>query len=186
MAQRRQFEADLRSLRRAHAPVRSRGRRLLSWLRRRRSTLRWAVLGGLVLGLATWQAGTGPSVPVVDGDTFKLGGESIRLHGVDAPEIAQTCDGWPAGEAARRALAALVADGTPQCEAVTRDVYGRTVAICRVDGRDIGEALVRSGMAYAAYSQRYAAQEQQARFDRIGIHARRCASPAAWRASHPK
>ena len=39
---------------------------------------------------------------VIDGDTSKVAGLSIRLHGIDAPEVAQTCDGWPAGEAAHR------------------------------------------------------------------------------------
>jgi endonuclease YncB( thermonuclease family) len=39
-------------------------------------------------------------------------------------------------------------------------------------------------MAYAAYAQRYQQQERQAKVDRLGIHARRCASPADWRDSH--
>jgi endonuclease YncB( thermonuclease family) len=47
-----------------------------------------AVLVGLALGRAAWQAVTAPSVPVIDGDTFKLAGRSIRLHGIDAPERA--------------------------------------------------------------------------------------------------
>jgi hypothetical protein len=42
------------------------------------------------------------------------------------------------------------------------------------------------GMAYAAYAQRYQLQERQAKIDRRGIHVRRCASPADWRAKHPK
>jgi endonuclease YncB( thermonuclease family) len=188
-AQRRQFKADLRLPRRTRIVRRPRahgGRRWLSWLWRRRSTVRLAVLVGLALGLAVWQTSKAPSVPVIDGDTFKLAGQSIRLHGIDAPELAQTCDGWAAGEAARSALVALVAADTPECQSVTKDIYGRTVAICRVNGKDVGEAMVRSGMAYAVYADRYQQQERQAKVDRLGIHARRCARPADWRASHPK
>jgi len=79
-----------------------------------------------------------------------------------------------------------MASDTPKCERVTTDAYGRTVAICRVNGKDVGEEMVRAGMAYAAYAQRYQLQERQAKVDRRGIHARRCASPADWRARHPK
>ena len=28
---------------------------------------------------------------VVDGDTLEIGAQSIRLHGIDAPEASQTC-----------------------------------------------------------------------------------------------
>jgi endonuclease YncB( thermonuclease family) len=79
-----------------------------------------------------------------------------------------------------------VSTGTPQCDYVKKDTCGRTVAVCRVNGRDIGEAMVRSGMAYAANSERYRPVDQQARFDRLGIHAQRCASPTAWRTSHSR
>ena len=33
---------------------------------------------------------TGPA-RVIDGDTIDIAGERIRLHGIDAPESAQTC-----------------------------------------------------------------------------------------------
>jgi endonuclease YncB( thermonuclease family) len=201
LAQRRPLEAELRLLRRArvaHPPRAPGGHRWRSWWRRHRATVGTAVLVGLAIGLASVERQTTPSVPagtivwrgsvdarsVIDGDTFKAGGTSIRLHGLDAPELAQTCDGWAAGDAARRALVALVTAGTPQCEYVAKDVYGRTVAVCRVNGKDVSEAMVRSGMAYAAYSYDYLLQEWRAKFDGLGIHARRCASPADWRASH--
>ena len=109
----------------------------------------------LAIGAAAWSPeGASPegagvahgSATVVDGDTLRIGGESIRLHGIDAPELVQFCaDGWLAGDAARRALASRVAAGTPQCERMGIDRYGRTTAVCRVNGEDIGAALVRFG-----------------------------------------
>ena len=124
---------------------------------------------------------------VVDGDTLRIAGEQIRLHGIDAPELQQTCsDGWHAGDAARRALASLVAMGVPHCERVTTDVYGRTVAICRVNGEDIGAAMVRRGLAwaYTAYSWRYWPEEWLAWYEGAGVHAHSCARASAWRADH--
>jgi endonuclease YncB( thermonuclease family) len=125
------------------------------------------------------------TVTVIDGDTLKLGNERIRLQGIDAPESLQRCaDGWQAGVAARRGLAELVSAGAPTCEKVTTDRYGRTVAICRVNGKDIGAEMVRSGLAwaYTRYSVRYLWEEGLARLDEVGVHARTCQQPADWRA----
>jgi endonuclease YncB( thermonuclease family) len=77
------------------------------------------------------------SVRVVDGDTLKIDSVTYRLWGIDAPESRQPCaDGWPAGRAATEHLRALIGDRQVSCEPRTLDRYGRTVAICRADGRD--------------------------------------------------
>ncbi len=54
---------------------------------------------------------TGPAT-VIDGDTIKFHGEHIRLHGIDAPESAQTClaDGTRCADNAAR-LRELVGEG---------------------------------------------------------------------------
>jgi endonuclease YncB( thermonuclease family) len=109
------------------------------------------------------------------------------LHGIDAPESLQRCaDGWQAGQAARRELAEFVSRGTPNCERVTTDRYGRTVAICRVNGIDISAAMVRRGLAwaYTKYSVRYVPEEVLARVEGIGVHARTCTQPAEWRSQN--
>lgn len=154
------------------------------------------------VGMATWQSLAmwlfpGPVIAtgrvldgrsVIDGDTLNVGGRPIRLEGIDAPELRQTCaDGWPAGQESRRALAAIATSGAVRCRRVTTDRYGRTVAFCSVDGRDLGAVLVRSGMAwaYTTYSWRYLLDEWQAWFDGLGVHGQDCIGPAAWRAGHP-
>jgi endonuclease YncB( thermonuclease family) len=194
--QRQRFDADLRRLKRGAGRATRLTRRRARWW-----SIRWwhrpklLIFGLACLGLAAaaWSpspimiAGSTPAV--IDGDTFRMGGNSIRLQGIDAPESEQTCtDGWPAGDAARRALAALLAGGVPQCERVTTDSYGRTVAICRVNGEDIGAVLVRRGLAwaYTSYSWRYWIEEWQAWYEGAGVHSRDCARPSAWRADHPK
>lgn len=111
------------------------------------------------------------SVRAVDGDTIILDGTTYRLWGVDAAETRQTCaDGWQAGAEASRYLAELVAGRAVSCEFKDRDRYGRTVALCRADGQDLGAAMVRAGMAWAfvRYSGDYVGQERAAIGERTG------------------
>lgn len=106
---------------------------------------------------------------VTDGDTLKQGGVTNRLWGIDAPELAQICsDGWPAGRMAATRLQALTAGRSIVCQEKDHDRYGRTVAICRASGEDLGAALVREGMAWAfvRYSGDYVGQEAKAKADR--------------------
>src|SRR5260370_12802891 len=102
------------------------------------------------------------SVRVVDGDTLKIAGVTYRLWGIDAPKSGQPCaDGWPAGRAASEHLRAVIGDRQVSCEPRTIDRYGRTVALCRVDGRDLGADMVTDGHAWAfvRYSRDYVDEE---------------------------
>src|SRR6476646_8794798 len=87
---------------------------------------------------------------VVDGDTIKLNGTTYRIWGIDAAETKQACaDGWMAGKEATAAMLKLVKGRTVTCEEKVKDRYGRTVALCRADGVDLGAAMVSAGMAWA-------------------------------------
>lgn len=121
---------------------------------------------------------------VTDGDTIKLDGTSYRIWGIDAAENKQLCpDGWPAGRAATTYMRELMHGHTIACERKTTDRYGRTVALCRADGVDLGAAMVRAGHAWAfiRYSKDYVDQEQQARAERLGVHAHGCRPAWEWR-----
>lgn len=86
-------------------------------------------------------------VTVTDGDSLVVNGSRIALHGIDSPEAYQTCaDGWAAGAMAMQALRDLVRGHAVTCEPKTTDRFGRTVAVCRADGVDLGAAMVRAGM----------------------------------------
>jgi endonuclease YncB( thermonuclease family) len=112
----------------------------------------------------------------VDGDTLEVAGVTVRLFGVDAPEAGQDCgeaDGgaWECGAAATARLAALLAAGEARCRARERDPYGRVIGACTVGGADLGETLVREGLAwaYTQYSDRYAETEAAARDAGAGV-----------------
>ncbi|MFG1480830.1 thermonuclease family protein [Xanthobacter sp. V4C-4] len=127
---------------------------------------------------------------VVDGDTLLLRGRRIRLEGLDAPELAQSCErdgaAWPCGKTARFALAELVQRGDVFCSASGEDAYGRALARCTVGGVDIAEELVRQGLAVAYGRRGYTAAEAEARAARRGMWAGRFQAPRDYRAAHPR
>jgi endonuclease YncB( thermonuclease family) len=115
---------------------------------------------------------------VVDGDTLDVHGERIRLHGIDAPESAQTCKQasgkqWRCGQDAANALSDYIARRPVTCEGDERDAYGRLIAICSVGGTEINRWLVAHGwaVAYRKYSMDYVDTETDARSKGVGIWA---------------
>ena len=109
---------------------------------------------------------------VVDGDTLHvapLGGGAarrVRLQGLDAPEI---CQDW--GGEARLALATRVLHRRVQVLEQGEDSYGRLLARIRVEGEDVGAWLVAQGHAWAYRTSGYAALENRARQQRLGLFA---------------
>lgn len=77
------------------------------------------------------------SMEVIDGDTFRRGGKSFRIAGIDAPELSQ-----PYGLEARKMLKLLLPGA--KCSPTGEKSHGRTVVMCR----DLAVALVFSGNAW--------------------------------------
>jgi len=127
---------------------------------------------------------------IVDGDTFRIGGETVRLFGVDAPELDQTCrrdDGrvWPCGRWSRDEVERRLGGRRLVCAGRGRDRYGRLVATCRLGGADIAAALVRDGvvLAYLRYSADYADEEKAAALAGRGLWEGVVERPEAFRAA---
>ena len=92
---------------------------------------------------------------VVDGDTFKLQGQtsSIRIWGLDAPER-DMAD----GPAATAALRQLISGETVRCLIHDIDRYRRFVGQCFLpDGRDIAAEMIATGRSseHCRYSKGY-------------------------------
>jgi len=120
----------------------------------------------LILTLVTSITNASPldsaQIEVLDGDTIRIGGETIRLVGFDAPETyrAQCPSERELGNRATSRLRHLVAgggldlervacacragtEGTPRCN------YGRSCGILRARGQDVGAVLIAEGLARA-------------------------------------
>lgn len=114
---------------------------------------------------------------VTDGDTIRMGGTTIRLHGIDAPELSQECpNGFLAGQYSAAFLRGILDGRTVTCIPKTTDRYGRAVALCRADGFDISAWMVRQGQAWAftRYSADYVDQQAIAKSLHLGIHGANC------------
>lgn len=80
---------------------------------------------------------------VVDGDTVFIGNTSIRLFGIDAPEL-----NHPFGNIAKQTLMSLCQGQKIRAELISQDTYGRNVARCYLqDGRDLSAEMVKRGLA---------------------------------------
>lgn len=119
----------------------------------------------------------------IDGDSLDVSGHEVRLLGIDAPEGRQSCtrDGrsWGCGEEARRALQRMIGHAVVSCRSHERDQYGRIVATCEAGGRNLGQAMVQSGLA-VSYG-RYRSEEAEARAARRGLWAGEFLAPREWR-----
>lgn len=146
----------------------------------------------LLFLLAAGAAVAGPDgrIRVVDGDTIRVGGETVRIFGIDAPEVKQTCtraDGrrWDCGRWSAEQVRRLYQGKRARCTGLDTDRYGRTVARCTVGGRDMGAEIVGAGLAtaYTRYSRDYVEIEKAAVVAGRGIFGSTLDPPAAFRAA---
>ena len=88
---------------------------------------------------------------VVDGDTFWLQGEKVRIADINAPEThSADCPAEQAlGERATRRLIGMLNAGpfTLDTEGRATDRYGRSLRIIHRSGRSLGAQLVAEGLA---------------------------------------
>lgn len=137
---------------------------------------------------------TGATARAIDGDSLKLGTTEIRLSGIDAPELKQSCaraDGsaWNCGKEAKQALALFLQEGEIVCTGAVHDKFARTLAVCATAlTPDINAALVQRGWAIATDAPgregAYGAQQEAARKAGRGIWQGRFETPHDWRAAH--
>ncbi len=108
---------------------------------------------------------------MIDGDTVELGnGETVRLVGIDTPEVGQ-CGADQATANLERLVLNKEVRLTVSDE--DRDRYGRLLRYVNVGAQDAGLRLIKNGLAIARYDSR----------DGYGFHPREPVYVAADRAS---
>jgi endonuclease YncB( thermonuclease family) len=100
-------------------------------------------------------------VSVVDGDTIRANGRTVRLVGVDTPEMgpnARCARERELGARANARLRELIAGGglelqhvrcacRPGTEGTSECNYGRACGVLKTKGRDVGVILINEGLA---------------------------------------
>ena len=127
-------------------------------------------------------------VNVTDGDSIKSGKIKIRLHGIDAPEIKQTCQTkskkiYPCGYRSYLHLKSLINNKTVYCQSRTRDRYGRFVSECFTKYLNLNSTMVKDGwaIAYRYFSEDYIPEEEIAKRSKKGIWQGTFIEPYVWR-----
>lgn len=123
------------------------------------------IAAAFLLGPVT--ASTAADVTVVDGDSIVYDGHAVEIWGIIAPSRRETCmtsqnESWDCGERAFAQLSAAAADETFVCEEKEAGFV-----LCRAGGMDVGQLLVKEGLARAR--QGYRDVEARAREAKIGL-----------------
>jgi endonuclease YncB( thermonuclease family) len=154
-------------------------------------TLTLALTLALLAGPALAEEITGKG-HAIDGDSLMVDGAEIRLYGIDAPELAQTCTTRKGklqhcGDLARQMLDTLTKNVNVKCQPQTTDADGTIAAICFAGPFDINEQMVAAGWAFPLMDE-VAAYERAEKFAHAraeGIWRGTFIPPDQWRKENP-
>jgi micrococcal nuclease len=154
-----------------------------------------ALLGAFLSGCSNTYPGAGDTIHAraraIDGDTVSI---DFRLFGADAFERKQSCERggecYRCGKLAQDFAAHVLDEGDAAITRTGSASYGRPVAIVTVNGTDMGERLIRAGLAVPRPGflqndpdrlRRYQGAYEAARAGHDGVHAGHWIDPADWR-----
>ncbi len=94
---------------------------------------------------------------VIDGDTLYIDTYKIRLSGIDAPEIAQTCQtdtgrSYACGKMATQYLQQVIGTRSVSCHVSGKDKYSRLLGTCYADGIHLNMHMIKNGWAVPYYT----------------------------------
>ena len=129
------------------------------------------------------------NVRIIDGDTIVLDGERIRLQGIDAPELKQTCKNkeskriWECGKEATEHLKMLMVGKKINCSDEGKDKYRRQLSYCFNEDININQKMVEDGyaVAYTVYDKSFYIDSIIARLKNKGIWSSDFKEPSKWR-----
>ena len=136
---------------------------------------------------------------VVDGDTVHINNFKLRLEGIDAPEMRQTCkkeklkissvigytfyEDYYCGKVSKENLDGKINGSKIKCVSSSKDRYKRYLATCFKDEVNLNQWMVRNGhaVAYRRYSKEYVPDEDFAKENKLGLWQGKFLNPEKWR-----
>lgn len=117
--------------------------------------MRKTLIVALLVYSTTQAVAQGNPIRVIDGDTFAVGKEVIRIKGYDAPEIfSPRCAEEKKHGLAAKAYLSVLLSKSPVI--LTRDFrddrYGRTLARVWAGGKDIAQEMIRAKYGVSYYT----------------------------------
>ncbi len=157
-------------------------------------------MAGLIWLLLTsppvWAGTAGPpSLPTtsgsgaaVEGDVVSVNGGAVKLWGIDAPDVGQTCTdrrgrSYDCFEASKKALSRYIGQNQIECHIRGKDSHGQQIGTCGVKGMDLAALMTRDGwaLAFQGLSFQYTRLEGEAQAHRRGLWSGRVEPPWIWR-----
>jgi|GEM_PF-1442412 len=153
---------------------------------------RWAVLAAMGLSLTMGEQGSASDisgkVEILDGDTLLVGGQRMKLAGIDAPELDQQClNGsrlWRCGLEAALALDQLLTVRKASCQEESKgEATEEDLGRCFGQDQDIALTLLKRGYVITAADapSDYRSAEASAQQAGLGLWRGEFVLPAAWR-----
>lgn len=127
---------------------------------------------------------------VISGSVLKINGLNVKLFGIDAPDVGQTCannhgQAYYCGHEALTWLQEWIADRPVTCHILGKIERGWATGACFVDDNkyDVAASVVNAGwaVAYAKNTKMYVAYEQQAAENKRGLWQGTFYKPWDWR-----
>lgn len=129
---------------------------------------------------------------VLSGDLLRVGDQTVRLYGIDAPEQDQYCENdygrpFECGIEALDALSELIGRRMVTCVGDRSNDAGQLLAVCYAGDTNLNGRMVRTGWAVARPDEQpdFTPMERLARGERVGIWALKFMDPAEWRKQNP-
>lgn len=151
------------------------------------------------LALPAW-AQTSSTLPTVigsgtavEGDSVSVNGQVVKLWGIDAPEVGQTCknkfkQSYDCFTPSKNMLQGLIGQNQITCYIRGSDRHGQQIGTCAVNNLDLAALMVRAGwaLAYFNLTPQYVALEGDAQAASKGLWAGYADPPWVWRSKNKK